>query len=164
MGYRALERAAKQHEVRFDLVCAIAAVESGWNPLHVRFDERDKLAFKPEYFADKMGTTVKTEMILQMNRWGIMGIPGFLARQSGFRDPLHTLCGVERNANLSCMILKRFMKHMELEVYVISAWFYGEVFPDKRIKNPGTVKKVLAKLQDLRRPFLEESPSPIDLS
>ena len=163
-GYRALLRAAKQHEVRFDVVCAIVSVESEWNPWHVRFDDRDKLPFKPETFADQLRISVKTEMVLQLHRWGIMGIPGFLARQYGYKDPLQTLCGVERNANLGCLILHDLMKKMPLEAYGISAWFYGEIFPDKRIKNPGSVRKVLARLQDLRRHGSEEPPNPSEQS
>lgn len=133
------------------LALALIHVESDWNPFHVRIDERCCVAHHPEKHGPDNFISIETERRLQAYRWGFMGVPGWLARQAGFKGPLQTLCGPSYNVEWGCVILADFLKKMDhREAWGLSAYSVGRSYDGVKMLNVALVTRVLERLAELR--------------
>jgi len=76
------------HGVNRHLVCAIATVESGLDPLAVRYEPKYAYLVSPSGHAARLGITTATETVLQRFSYGAMQIMGANMREQGFQGSL----------------------------------------------------------------------------
>lgn len=150
-GERQVIRAANDFGVENDLALALAFVESNWNPWHVRAEPKPR-SYCAEIFADLNDLTEKSEEALQALRWGIMGVPGWVAREMGYKGPLQGLCGLENGARYGCKALAYFLDEMtHREAWAVSAYSVGKSFVvNKKMPNEAFVLRVLERIKHLR--------------
>lgn len=134
-----------------DLACAIASVESSWNPWAVRFEPAWKYTLTPEIFGERLGITLLTEKSMQSHSWGLMQVMGSVARELGFRGPLQMLCDPRTGATFGCKKLRSFLDKYGSEKDAIASYNAGG---PRRYEgmyvNQGYVDKVMQTLTEMR--------------
>lgn len=135
------------------LVCALAEIESGWNPLKADFDSEIKEFITPEKFALITGASPAAEAMFQACTWGLLQVTGAEARRFGFKDPLQNLCSIWAGTEVGCLKLAALAKEYPDEADLIAAFDAGvvEKRPDGRFLNQPYVDRVMKKLNELRR-------------
>lgn len=116
--------------VDFSLMSAIITIESSWNPLAIRFEPSFKFTNNAEKFANILGITIVTEMMLQHFSFGLGQIMGCRARDLGMKDSLQSLCVVETGSFWAAINLKKICEQYSSKLDQISAYNAGT--PKKR--------------------------------
>lgn len=131
------------------LVAAICKVESNFNPCAARYEPEFKYLSKPEYFAEKNGSSLPTEIILQKTSLGIMQIMGCCAREWLHEGWLTELFTVEVGLRLGCQHLKhRLDKYQDTDL-AIAAYNAGSPrLINRRLMNQSYVDKVKIVMGD----------------
>lgn len=133
-----------------DLMCAIISIESNWNPLSVRFEEKFENLEFPEQYAHQEGITVETEIILQKMSFGLCQIMGGTARSIGFSEPLMRLLDARENIEMGVKFFKIRCKHYPVLDDQIAAYNAGKPYvKDGKYVNQVYVDKVLECYYDL---------------
>lgn len=139
--------AAKRHGLNVELVRAIVAVESGGDPLAMRFEPGWKYHLE---FRDPL-VSADTERNQQMTSWGLMQVMGTVAREHGFLGPfLSALCDPETGLDYGCLYLSKQMRRYPGKVWhAVSAYNAGTARLDVtgRYSNQEYVDKVRAALE-----------------
>jgi soluble lytic murein transglycosylase-like protein len=118
------------------LARAIALVESGGNPLAIRYEPAWSYFFQPELFASRNGITVATEKVLQASSFGVMQTMGSVTRELGFNGPLLELAVYPELAiKYGCLKLKSCLDRWGGPSAAIAAYNAGT--PRKRDLGPG---------------------------
>lgn len=132
-----VQQASAREGLPYALVFALARVESGLNPCYYSFkphlgplwDIRKDALFRPLYEAEVdslfppanfhcfPGETRESEWVGQRVRWGLLGVPGCIARQVGYKKTLASLTEVEDNLTVGCRILRKLLNVKEHEQY-----------------------------------------------
>ena len=148
-----VETLAKELGVDPDLAAAITTIESGGNPLAMRFEPGWKYHKTPEVYAGLNGISVDTERVLQATSWGPMQVMGTVCREYGYRGPLVNLTKPEVSLRYALLKLKSLCEKYEDEAFAISAYNCGTPRKDfeGKFSNDAYVKKVQARLKVLRR-------------
>lgn len=151
--YDAVVSEANAAGVDSDLACAIAKVESSWNPWAVRFEPKWSYFEWPEKFAKILGITLETEKQLQSCSWGLLQIMGGVARELGFQGPLQMLCGPRIGAQYACMKLKALKKRYAVLEDQISAYNAGtpRMHSDGTYENQAYVDAVIKAYAELQK-------------
>lgn len=146
--------AATRAGVDPDLACAIAKVESSYNPWAIRFEPKWSYPYDVAACALKTGVTAETEGTLQACSWGLMQIMGAVAREMGFDETMPALCDPDRAVLYGCLHLKRFLtRYAGDEPSAIAAYNAGSARkgPDGRFVNQDYVDRVTRELATIRR-------------
>lgn len=149
----AAEAQAKASGLDANLVLAICAIESSWNPLAARFEPAFKYFNEPNKWAASLGISVETETMFQACSWGLMQIMGSAARDLGYTGPMQQLCSMWLGTEFGCRKLEQLQKKYPDERDVIAAYNAGS---PRRIPESGNyvnqsyVDAVSRKLNELR--------------
>lgn len=109
------------------LIRAMVAIESGGVVWRTRFESGWKYFYYAREFAEKLGITVQTEVVLQSMSFGPMQIMGGVARELGFTDHLTQLILPENSLPLSCKKLKHLLQKYPSMEDAIAAYNAGSV-------------------------------------
>ncbi len=82
---------ALKYNIDPQLVLAMIEVESGGDPVRVRYEPHYRYLVQPEAFAKAQGISVQTEKELQKISWGLLQVMGGTARDLGYAGPLVSL-------------------------------------------------------------------------
>lgn len=104
--------AANQHQIPAGLITAICKIESGLNPLAIRYE--------PDFFTTYIipckikavePCSFRTEQRARAMSWGLMQVMGQVARERGFDGPyLSALCDPVLGIEYGCRQLRHFAK------------------------------------------------------
>lgn len=144
-----VDRAARQHGLPIALVRAVVEVESGGNPLSIRYEP----GFFDRYVRDLKISPVypcslQTERVARATSWGLMQIMGQKAREMGYADPyLSRLCEPDFGLEYGCRFLAALAKlHLDRLGYagVVAAYNAGSPRknPDGTYVNQPYVEKI----------------------
>lgn len=129
-----VDRAARQHGLPIALVRAVVEVESGGNPLSIRYEP----GFFDRYVRDLKISPVypcslQTERVARATSWGLMQIMGQKARELGYADPyLSRLCEPDFGLEYGCRFLAALAKlHLDRLGYAGVAAAYNAGSPRK---------------------------------
>lgn len=117
--------AAVEHNLPPALVCSIVQRESTWNPFAIRYEPGffNKYVL-PAFSSDKFDVT---EAKARSISWGLMQIMGQVARESGFKGDLASLCDPEIGIDIGCRIFVHKMKDNSGDVSrALLAWNGGD--------------------------------------
>jgi soluble lytic murein transglycosylase-like protein len=128
------------------LVQAIIQIESNFNPLAMRFEEKWVYYYLPAKYAASLGISNSTERTLQQFSYGLMQIMGSVSRELGFQDELIKLCDPDLGIQYGCLKLIDLKKKYPKEDELISSYNAGS--PTNR--NESYVNKVTGALAILR--------------
>jgi soluble lytic murein transglycosylase-like protein len=99
-------KAAAVEALEPGLVYAVIEQESDWNPLTMRWQRAlfSRIAV-PLLQADRVSVS---EAYARCFLWGLMGVPGYDAREAGFAaSHLSGLCDARENLRIGCKILRK---------------------------------------------------------
>jgi soluble lytic murein transglycosylase-like protein len=135
-----------------DLVCAIIAVESDWNPWVVRYESAYRYLENPPEWAMRTGVTSDTETMLQKSSFGLMQVMGGVARQYGYDKILTELLTPEDGLKIGIRHLKsKIDAYPGIEKNIIAAYNAGvPVVAGGVLKNQKYVDVVLTRLKQIR--------------
>ena len=144
-----VDRAARQHGLPIALVRAVVEVESGGNPLSIRYEP----GFFDRYVRDLKISPVypcslQTERVARATSWGLMQIMGQKARELGYAEPfLSRLCEPDFGLEYGCRFLAALAKlHLDRLGYagVVAAYNAGSPRknPDGTYVNQPYVEKI----------------------
>jgi soluble lytic murein transglycosylase-like protein len=140
-----IAKKAAEAAVEPELVKAIIAVESGGQPLVVRFEPDWRYLLRPELYARRLKITIPTETMLQQFSWGLMQVMGSVARELGFNGHMTQLCDVETNLHYGCKKLAMLTAKYPTTSDAIAAYNAGSPrMVQGRYDNQGYVDKVYA--------------------
>lgn len=105
-----IEAAATHHGLNPALVMAVCEKESGFDTYAVRYESHWRWFLDPRRWSLRVGTTTKTERILQSCSWGLMQIMGTVARENGFQQDFPRLCSPEVGLMYGCAHLSKLIK------------------------------------------------------
>jgi len=146
---------AKANCVDRHVAAAIVGIVSNWDPFFIEICTKNFHPFHPLKMSRENGIDVKTEQQMQAMRYGLMGLPGWVARELGYRGPLQKLHGPATNAEWGCKFLLKLRREMRDEPKIISAYFEAESYDmpkSGRIRNEAITERVLERLLELRSP------------
>jgi soluble lytic murein transglycosylase-like protein len=131
--------AARAHELRPELVCAVIEQESQWNQWAARYEP----AFYKRYIEPllvRIDPPNETEARLRAFSWGLMQVMGQVAREHGFAGPsLAQLCDPATGIDFGCRVLAAKLAAAEGNVSrALQLWNGGA--------NPGYAAAVLARI------------------
>lgn len=152
-----IKRAAMEHDVNIDLLCAVIHQESGGNPWASRFEpaffdkyiKGKKPKELPGYFPPLKVQTPQTENFNRSRSFGLFQIMGNTARLYGFNgDFLDALFDIPTNIDLGAKILSDLLKKNDNDTKkALLAWNGGgnKEYPDKvmEIINEGKAHYLL---------------------
>lgn len=107
------------------LILAFIEVESGGDPLAVRYEPAYKYLVDPLIGAKAAGTTVDTEVQCQKMSWGLMQIMGGVARELGFKGQMPQLCDPAVGLYWSCKLIQRIHESVQTDFDVMAAYNGG---------------------------------------
>lgn len=132
-----------------ELVGAIVAVESRWNPYAIRYEPAYQWLYQPERYAKMHNTSREAESHFQRYSWGLMQILGATAREIGFNLPMPALCepmiGLEYGIRYLMVLKRNYLKRDDL----IAAYNAGTAKKNAagRYQNQNYVDKVNRELK-----------------
>jgi len=101
MGVMSLiDLVARQHKINPHALQALGLAESDWNPHYIEYVPNPPLYF-PREAAEHLGCSYLTEVQAQSFKWGVGALPGFLARELGYRGWLTHLSQLELGLDLA---------------------------------------------------------------
>lgn len=116
------------------IASCICAIETGFNPVLVRYERDWKFFVDPLSWAKKLGITYSTEVVLQSFSWGPMQVMGSVAREHGYdgmlTELIHPSLGVKYG---SLHMVKKFGRY-GFTLDAISAYNAGS---PQRVSTPG---------------------------
>jgi soluble lytic murein transglycosylase-like protein len=101
---------AIRHQIDPNWVWSIVQVESGGNPILMRYEKNWRYLCKPEFYAGRLNVTLETEVQLQMFSYGLMQIMGSVCREYGYADSLALLIDPFRSLEFGCRHLASMKK------------------------------------------------------
>ena len=136
-----------------DLVCAIASVESAWNPWAARYEHAYSYLETPSVWAPRVGFSIDTETMLQKTSFGLLQIMGGVGRQYGYSKALTNLCDPADGLSIGLIHLKsKIARYPGDENSAIAAYNAGTATVNNGVfTNQSYVDAVLAKLSILRQ-------------
>lgn len=139
--------AAKKHDLWPDLVRAIIEVESGGDPLAMRFEPE----WRWHLDVTIPGVSKATERNQQATSWGLMQVMGTVAREHGFLGQfMSALCDPAMGLDYGCRHLSKMMRRYEGSVWhAVAAYNAGTAKLDVsgRFVNQAYVDKVRVALE-----------------
>jgi len=153
----AIRSAAEREGVDPRLATAIALVESGGDPLAIRFEPNWKYFYQPEILAHRNRITQDTERVLQSCSYGALQVIGAVVREQGFQGTLMELAyRPELAIHHGVKKLKSCLERFGSVPSAIAAYNAGtprkiEIGPGAGVKfvNQDYVTKVLSHLDTL---------------
>lgn len=149
-----IDQAALEQKVDLNLLIAICTVESGLEPLAMRYEPGWRYFCQVTDFAEKNNITPDTERVLQASSFGLGQVMGAVMREHGYTGPLQrALSDPLLAVRYSAKHLKKFLeKYTEEEA--ISAYNQGSPrrTPGGMFENQRYVDKVCFILRGLRGP------------
>lgn len=135
-----------------DLILAIILTESDGNRFAIRFEPGWSYAKDVKFYADLLGSSLKTESTGQSTSWGLMQVMGTVAREHGFRGWFPELCDEKIGIAYGCRHLAAKRKKYIATLDVISAYNAGMPSKNKdgTFKNAQYVSKVTRLMEELR--------------
>lgn len=143
-----VEDVASRYELDPFLVGAIVYIESGGNPLAMRYESHYRWLVKD---AERPLTcTADTEQILQKCSFGLMQMMGAVARERGLKGWMTELFDPELNLEIGCRHLARFFHRYEVMDDAVASYNAGSPRKkDGKYVNQGYVDKVKGKMKEL---------------
>ncbi len=126
---KAIEIESRRQGLDSHWIEALIEVESAGRPWMMRYEEGWSYFEKPEYWADRLGQTLDTELHAQKFSFGPMQIMGSTARSLGFSGYLPELCLPPVGIHYGCLYLAQKLRK------------YGSYMDAVAAYNAGTVKK-----------------------
>jgi len=148
--------AAEAFRLDVNLIRAIVAIESSYNPKATRFEKDWKYFFHPREFADKLGIPLEEEEKNQATSFGLMQVMVAVTRELGFNSRLEGLLVPQVSLYYGCKKLKRlFCSKMcdGAEEKVVAAYNAGSprITSGGMFENQVYVDKVFRVLRELRK-------------
>ena len=126
-------------------------VESGGVTLRCRYEPGWNYFEQPEFWANKLGQSVETEIAQQKFSYGLMQIMGGTARHLGFGGFLPELCTVAVGVHYGCMYFARQLRKYGNYLDAISAYNAGSAQKiGERYANAVYVERVLKHYQEIK--------------
>lgn len=122
-----IKKAAKRHGIDPVLVATIVKVESGGNPLAARYEPGFRWTTAVNQWANTLGITPNTELVLQSTSMGVMQIMGATARDLSFSGHLSELYKVDVGLEWGCQYLKKKLFSYSDPADVYAAYNAGDV-------------------------------------
>lgn len=118
---------AKQHGVDPDLLLAIIAVESSWNPWSIRFEPKYQYFYFYNEHASQNHIDPFYEKSLQATSWGLCQVMGGVCRELGYHGMLTNVLQPDVSVQMGCLKIKELMVRYggEAESQIISAYNAG---------------------------------------
>lgn len=144
---------AKDFDLPWELIEALATVESSLNPWALRYEPQ----YKYLYLLDDRSQLSPTERVGQMCSWGLMQVMGAVAREHGFRGYFPQLCDPVVGLRYGCLHVTKFRAKYGQWSDVIAAYNAGS--PRREPTNQGAyvnqfyVNKVLTIWNGLEVPI-----------
>lgn len=117
----------ERHGLIPEYVRAIIEVESGGKQWACRYEPGFNYFEKPEFWANRLGQSVDTEMAQQKTSWGLMQIMGGTARHLSFAGYAPELCIPAVGIHYGCMYLARQLRKYGNYLDAIAAYNAGSV-------------------------------------
>lgn len=135
-----------------DYVRAIIEVESGGVPWRTRYEPGWNYFEAPEYWANKLGESVDTEMVGQKFSYGPMQVMGGTARHCGFSGYFPELCTASIGIHFGCLLFsQKLTKYNGAYLDAIAAYNAGSVTKlGEFYSNQSYVDKVLLAYKRLK--------------
>ena len=150
-----IKRTADVYRVNPYLVAAIVSVESGWEPLRVRYELEWRYFADPVVYAKALGITEKTERVFQACSFGLMQVMGTVYREQGYKGHLSALPGMtEMGLDHGCLKLQAlFLRYGDKKVAdVVSAYNAGTArVKGGQYSNQSYVDEVVGRMDDLQQ-------------
>lgn len=145
---------SQKYGVDSELLQAIIAVESAYEPYRARYEPNYKYVKTPDVYASALYITPDTEAVFQKLSFGLTQVMGGLARELGYTDHLTKLFDPRTNLEYSCKYLAILQsKYGGNEDKIIAAYNAGsaKVLPSGKFANQPYVDKVKNNLKLLRQ-------------
>lgn len=107
------------------LMLSIVYQESRAKPYITRYEPKYGYLYMPLHYANKLFTTMETEVEHQKTSWGLCQIMGGVARELGFDDYMPALCIPATNLYFGGKLLSRLQEKYESIDDVISSYNAG---------------------------------------
>lgn len=131
-----------------NLIAAIVATESNFEPHAMRYEETWRYLHFPEQHAIPLNITALTERKLQMFSYGLMQVMGSVAREMGMVSPLPKMLEIDTGIQYGTMQIRRMLLRWPSKIqHAISAYNQGSPIFDQaaqKYKNQGYVDKVMS--------------------
>jgi hypothetical protein len=140
---------AKEHKLDPVLVAAICHEESGGITWRTRYEPGYPYLVTPQIFAQRLLTSVATEIAHQQTSWSHLQIMGANARALGYADYLPKICAQPDLAiHYGCKFLANLVERYEKLELVVASYNAGspQRRADGKLKNQGYVDRVLKLL------------------
>jgi hypothetical protein len=117
------------------LVAALIETESAGVSEMVHYESQRSPLVQPVQWAERLGIPVNTERMQQRTRWGLLQIPGTVARQRGCEVPYLTLlCHPAWNLEVGLRQIEWLLPQVYSQDDLIVAWRFGP--PPPRSDGP----------------------------
>lgn len=123
---------ARDFDLPWELIEALATVESSLNPWALRYEPQ----YKYLHLLDDRSQLSSTERVGQMCSWGLMQVMGAVAREHGFKGYFPQLCDPIVGLRYGCLHVTKFRAKYGQWSDVIAAYNAGS--PRREPTNPGS--------------------------
>lgn len=139
-----VKKYALDNALKPSLVAGICMQESGFEPWRVRYEPAWNYFSFCMHYAQLLGITTETEMMLQKTSWGICQTMGSVARELGFDSYLTKLCDPAYSLYYGCKKIYSLVNKYDDLNDAIASYNAGSPIKDStgRYKNESYVQSV----------------------
>lgn len=151
-------KASYNYGLDHTLIAAIIQIESSGNRYAMRFEPDWGYISNAPDFAKQIGSSIRTEEVMQSTSWGVMQVMGTVARELGHQGWLSELCDLKTGIDYGCKHLKAKIQLYGLPDGIAA---YNAGSPRKNDKGRFINQAYVDKILEYQKNFLAVTKPPI---